>query len=167
MKSSPPSYKGLVPASARASKAARGASAKTGTRAEVLLARALSARGVRFRKNVAELPGKPDLVHTRAGVAVFCDGDFWHGRNLRSRLRKLGRGHNSAYWMLKIETNVRRDKAVRARLRRAGWLPIRCWETDVLADPRCVANKIVAAIEDRLRIEVATTNSRPAKIRRG
>src|SRR6266446_6323651 len=101
-----PSYKGLRPASAHATMAARGSSKKTNTRCEVALRRALWAAGFRYRKNVSDLPGRPDIVFLRARIAVFCDGDFWHGRDWESRRQKLGRGTNSAYWLAKIQANI-------------------------------------------------------------
>lgn len=81
-----PSFAGLSPASPKATAAARAASRKTDTRCEVLLRSALHARGLRFRVNVAALPGRPDIVFVRPRLVVFCDGDFWHGRDLDARL---------------------------------------------------------------------------------
>lgn len=92
---SSPSYVGLRPASEQASKAARGSSRKTDTRCEVLLRSALFRAGFRFRKNVATLPGKPDIVFPGPKVAVFCDGDFWHGRDWERRKQKLATGTNA------------------------------------------------------------------------
>src|SRR5262245_12485941 len=92
-----PSYKGLRPASARASQAARGNSKKKDTRCEVTLRRALWAAGCRYRKNVPGLPGRPDVVFLGPKVTVFCDGDFWHGRDWESRRQKLRRGTNADY----------------------------------------------------------------------
>src|SRR5438552_1744468 len=105
-----PSYVGLQPASLRASRAARAASDKRDTRCEIILRQALWRMGLRYRTNVVELPGRPDIVFPGARVAVFCDGDFWHGRALRRRLRKLARGHNAPYWAAKIRSNVLRDR---------------------------------------------------------
>src|SRR6478672_1465494 len=87
-----PSYKGLRPASPRASAAARGSSKKADTRCELMLRRSLWVAGCRYRKNVPELPGRPDIVFPGAKVAVFCDGDFWHGRDWETRRQKLSRG---------------------------------------------------------------------------
>src|ERR1700689_3766304 len=103
------SYKGLLPASEHATAAARGSSCKSKTRCELLLRRTLKSRGLRYRVDVADLPGRPDIVFVNARVAVFCDGDFWHGRDLAARQAKLARGHNPAYWLAKIRGNVERD----------------------------------------------------------
>ena len=104
-----PSYKYLNAASASASKAARASSKKQDTKPELRLRRALWRAGHRYRKNVATLPGKPDIVFVRARLAVFCDGDFWHGRNWPERKAKLEQGHNPGYWVAKIERNMERD----------------------------------------------------------
>jgi len=145
----PASYKGLHSASDRASAAARGSSRKVGTRCEVLLRRALWSRGLRYRIVVPGLPGRPDIVLTRARVVVFCDGDFWHGRDLEQREERLARGHNPAYWLAKIRGNVERDRRHDEALRTAGWLVLRYWETDILRDTDSIADAIVMAVRRR------------------
>src|SRR5687768_8023193 len=102
MRPAAPSFKGLVAASLTASRVASASSNKRDTKPELLLRRALSKCGLRYKVDVGSLPGRPDLVVPTARVAVFCDGDFWHGRGLKSRLAKLGRGHNADYWVSKI-----------------------------------------------------------------
>src|SRR5207237_824579 len=92
-------YTGLSPASALASRIASAASRKSGTSPELLLVHALRQLGLKPSLNVADLPGHPDIVFRAAKVAVFCDGDFWHGRNFAERRRKLCRGHNAQYWV--------------------------------------------------------------------
>ena len=103
------SFEGLNSASERASSAARGASKKADTKLELVLRRALWRKGLRYRKNVAGLPGKPDIVFHRAKVVLFCDGDFWHGKDWCSRRAKILKGNNPEYWTKKIEANIRRD----------------------------------------------------------
>jgi DNA mismatch endonuclease, patch repair protein len=88
------------------------------------------ARGIRYRIDVRDLPGKPDIVLRKQRIAIFCDGDFWHGRDLDERLRRLEAGHNSAYWVAKIRRNVERDRANDASLRAAGWMVLRFWESE-------------------------------------
>src|SRR5262245_1137091 len=90
-----PSFVGLAAACDGASRAARGASRKTNTRCEVALRRALWSRGLRFRLSAKGLAGRPDIIFTSAKVAVFCDGDFWHGRDLENRLTRLSSGNNA------------------------------------------------------------------------
>ena len=141
-----PSYVGLHPASSSATSAAKGASRKRDTKPELLLRRALWARGLRYRVDVGELPGRPDIVFTGARVACFVDGDYWHGRDLEARIAKLGRGHNAAYWVTKIRTNAERDRRHDAALATAGWAVVRLWETDVLKD----SGAAVARVEEAL-----------------
>jgi DNA mismatch endonuclease, patch repair protein len=146
-----PSFVGLRPASPVTSRVARAASAKRDTRCEVVLRRELWRRGLRYRLHLAELPGRPDIVFPRQKVAVFCDGDFWHGRGLQRRLRKLARGHNAMYWIAKVRRNVERDQAHTQTLSRSGWQVLRFWETDILQSPGEIA----------LRIEEVVRHSRP------
>src|SRR5437868_1470095 len=101
-----PRFDGLRASSKRASRAARASSRKKDTRCELALRRALWALGLRYRIAVPDLPGTPDIVFKNSKVAIFCDGDFWHGRNLDARLEKLARGHNAIYWVEKIRRNV-------------------------------------------------------------
>lgn len=92
------------------------------------------------------LPGRPDLVVASAKVAIFCDGDFWHGRHWSKRRAKLAAGWNADYWVAKIERNRRRDRSVRSALRRRGWRVIRVWESDVRRSPSIVAQQILRVL---------------------
>lgn len=148
---SSPSFLTLTSASQRATKAARGSSAKKNTRCELLLRRELWRRGLRYRVNCPELPGCPDIVFSKHKMLVFCDGDFWHGRDLQARLARLKAGHNAPYWVVKIRTNVERDRAITARLRAVGWHVVRVWETDILCDPTRITARIVAMLKARLQ----------------
>ena len=129
-----PSFKALKSSSARASRALSGSSRKSDTKCEVALRSALWRLGLRFRKNVSSLPGKPDIVFPGARVVVFCDGDFWHGRNWRARRRKLAAGANAHYWVSKIGANMARDRRYDQELKSQGWQVIRIWEGDILMD---------------------------------
>src|SRR5439155_7828808 len=120
------------------------------TRAELKLRRALSHLGLTFRLHVRSLPGKPDFVFSRARVAVFCDGDFWHGRNWPTRRSRLEKGSNADYWLHKIRYNIARDKRQTRQLKLAGWLVIRVWETDVLRDPGEAAERVRKLIRRRV-----------------
>ena len=107
------------------------------TKPEMILRRELWARGLRYRTNMKALTGKPDIVFTRAKIAVFCDGDFWHGHNwaireLSSLEEELDR--YSEYWRLKILKNIERDKNVNEKLESEGWTVLRFWESDIKAD---------------------------------
>lgn len=146
-----PRFTGRRPASERSSAAARGSSRKRDTACELLLRRSLWRRGLRYRVDVADLPGRPDLVFHAARLVVFCDGDFWHGRDLPARLARLRRGHNAPYWVAKIETNVARDRRNDATLAADGWLVLRVWESEIRADVDAVAARVEAALRLRLR----------------
>lgn len=141
-----PKYTGLRPASEAASSAARGASRKSGTRPELLLRQALRSLGLRYRLGSARLPGRPDLVFATKRVVVFCDGDFWHGRNLEQRLQRLRAGHNAPYWVAKIRANAERDRRNNAELAAKGWTVLRFWESDITRDPEAIAKQVASAL---------------------
>lgn len=147
---SSPSFEGLRAASDTASRAKR-ANRKENSRHEVLLRSELRKLGLRYRKYAANLPGKPDLVFRSARVVVFCDGDFWHGRNWRKLRNDLSRRHNRAYWIAKIAANRERDRRISVLLAKTGWLVLRLWETDVLRNPQAAAICIRKAVEDRTK----------------
>lgn len=142
-----PSFQGRQAATVGASSAARGSSKKSATKCELVLRRALHARGLRYRTTVAALPGTPDIVFAKARVAVFCDGDFWHGRDLDARLQKLSVGTNAPYWVAKIRSNVERDERNTLALEARGWTVLRYWERDIHRE----ANRIAAEIERVVR----------------
>ncbi len=139
------SYLGLVPASAHASSAARGASNKHDTSCELMLRKALSAKGLRYRLR-STLPGKPDVTFPRAKVAVFADGDFWHGKDLEQRISKLKRGHNAPYWVAKIGRNVERDRRINEQLTAMGWQVLRFWESEI----RCSAEDVAECVAEHV-----------------
>ncbi len=143
---SPITYKGRHPASPRASAAARGSSKKKNTACELALRKALWASGFRYRKNVAEMPGHPDILFPRARVAIFCDGDFWHGNHWETRRRKLKAGTNPDYWLAKIQRNMERDRETTLRLEGLGWVVLRFWESEIRADTRKIVEKIGATL---------------------
>ena len=144
-------YNELRPASAAASRAAQGSSRKRDTTPELLLRRALWRAGHRgYRVDVRTLPGRPDIVFHRARVAIFCDGDFWHGRDLPQRLASLGAGHNAAYWVSKIQNNVARDRRHDAALTADRWQVLRFWESAITRDVAA----LVAQILDVLAIQL-------------
>ena len=129
---STPSFKGLLASSIKASATASASSRKRDTRCEIILRKELSRLGLRYRIATDSLPGKPDVVFIGPRVAIFCDGDFWHGRDLAVRIKKLEAGHNAPYWVAKIRTNVERDKRQTRSLESTGWLVLRFWESENL-----------------------------------
>jgi DNA mismatch endonuclease (patch repair protein) len=145
-----PSFKGLKPASSESSRIKR-ANGAANTRHELILCRHLRRLGLRYRSNVHDLPGKPDIAFPVVKIAVFCDGDFWHGRKWQNLRKKLGVGANSRYWTAKIAANRKRDKRVNAELRKAGWRVLRFWETNILRNPTRAAEKIHLIVVSQLR----------------
>lgn len=137
-----PRFESYRPRTAEASRVGAG-NRRQDTTPEILLRVALRAVGVRYRSNVRALPGCPDFVLARDRIAVFCDGDFWHGRCWSERKSKLLAGWNAEYWVPKIERNRARDRSVTSALRRMGWRVVRVWEGDVRLDPLRVATKIL------------------------
>lgn len=146
------SFRDLRPTDESASSMGRGNSARD-TKPELLLRRALWTRGIRYRLHDRRLVGKPDIVLPKQRIAVFCDGDFWHGRQWTERRQKLGRGANSSYWVAKIAGNIRRARQVNKTLRRLNWEVIRVWESAVISDPEGVAEKIAVRIQMRAKRE--------------
>ena len=102
--------------------------------------------GFRAEFHARDLPGRPDLVLRRLRVAIFVDGDFWHGWRFPQWRRKL-----SEKWELKIATNRRRDASNHAKLRRSGWLVIRIWEHQLEDAPKRVADRLTARLSKRAR----------------
>jgi len=141
-----PRFDRYRPASQSASKAKRG-TPRRNTRAEMQLRRALWHRGVRYRLHAKDLPGKPDLVFRGAKVAVFVDGDFWHGRDWRRQRAKLAKRRNADYWIAKIKYNRERDQRNTALLENDGWQVLRFWETDIQADVDAVMRQILVALK--------------------
>lgn len=106
------------------------------TTPELAFRRALHARGLRYRVHASELPGKPDVVFPRRRVAIFIDGDFWHGgqwetRGLRRLEQQFTRTETRDYWLRKIRRTMQRDAANTASLQAMGWTALRFWESDI------------------------------------
>ncbi len=122
------------------------------TNIEKLVRSGLHKRGLRFRKHVKHLPGKPDIVFPSAGLAVFIDGDFWHGYRFPAWRKTL-----SPFWRKKIAGNRDRDAKNFRKLRRMGWRVIRLWQHEIERDlDRCIS-----------RIETLVTSARTKPRRDG
>ena len=93
----------------------------------IRLRRALWAEGIRYRKNVKTLPGKPDIVIAKYKIAVFCDASFWHGRDFGRKPVDV----NHEYWDAKIRRNMQRDQEVNKQLRALGWTVLRFWDEEI------------------------------------
>lgn len=101
------------------------------TAIEILLRKALWQKGIHYRKNYNELPGKPDIVITKYKIAIFCDGEFFHGKNWEILKPRLEKSNNGEYWISKISKNRERDNEVNKRLLFEGWTVIRFWGDDI------------------------------------
>ena len=112
------------------------------TRIELLLRRELFRRGVRYRVNHKILATRPDISVAKYKIAVFCDGDFWHGKDYYD-----GRvQHNKAYWDAKIKRNMERDFEQTILLRDEGWTVLRFWGSEIKEDVVSCAQRIVDSI---------------------
>jgi DNA mismatch endonuclease (patch repair protein) len=119
------------------------------SKAELALRRELHARGVRYRLHARDVMGRPDLVIRSKRLAVFVDGDFWHGN--AHRLRGLDRledlfPNRRDWWMAKLSRTMQRDREVSETLRDGGWTVVRIWESDVLRSPAEAADRVVTAL---------------------
>lgn len=102
------------------------------TKPEVTLRKALYAKGYRFRINAKNLPGRPDISNKSRKIAIFVDGDFWHGKDWKIRKDKLK--SNREFWIAKIERNIQRDKEVNYKLTQMGFKVFRFWESEIKKD---------------------------------
>lgn len=143
-----PRYSQFKPASALASTIKKSILNRD-TKTELELRRELWRRGLRYRVSVSRLLGKPDIVFWRARVVVFCDGDFWHGRDWTKRQARLRKGANAAYWTAKIASNVERDRRISRSLRMEGWLVLRFWESDIAQDVASIADRVATVVLNR------------------
>lgn len=113
------------------------------TRPEREIARGLRTAGRHPQRHVRSLPGRPDFVFVRARVAVFVDGDFWHGWRFPLWEHKL-----SPFWKKKIGDNRVRDLRNFRKLRTAGWVVLRIWEHEIKDDPARCVDRILVAVSD-------------------
>lgn len=101
------------------------------TKIEVLLRKALWKNGYRYRKNYKKLPGKPDIVLPKYKIAVFCDSEFFHGKDWEVLKPRLEMGNNSKFWIDKISKNRERDDQINKQLLFMGWTVVRFWGNDI------------------------------------
>lgn len=125
------------------------------TKIEILLRKALWERGIRYRKNFKIIPGKPDIAITKYKIAIFCDGEFFHGKDWEALKLRLQKSNNSEFWISKISRNRERDDEVNKKLLFMGWKVIRFWGTDIKEHTRECVKVIEETIFD---IEVQTND---------
>lgn len=116
-----------------------------GSKIEIALSKALWKKGIRFRKNVTDIEGKPDIAIKKYKIAVFADSEFWHGKNWETK--KHEHKTNADFWHKKIENNMRRDAEVNEYLESKGWKVIRFWGKEILKNPDQCAKVIAAEVK--------------------
>jgi DNA mismatch endonuclease Vsr len=108
------------------------------TKVELLLRKKLFASGLRFRINDKRMTGRPDITFFKKKVAIFVDGDWWHGRNFSKEGHKY-----PEFWVKKISRNMMRDKDVTEKLTAEGWKVLRYWQKDVEKNPESAVTQII------------------------
>lgn len=116
------------------------------TKAELIVFRYLRSHNIYFQKHYKRAPGAPDIALPRKKLAVFIDGDFWHGRNYE-KIMKTHEG--SDYWKKKISRNIERDKEQESELVGLGWKILRVWSSDIAR--KRTSKGVLETIEDFLR----------------
>ena len=116
------------------------------TKIEVILRKALWNKGYRYRKNYKKLPGHPDIVLTKYKIAIFCDGEFFHGKDWEILKPRLEKSNNSEFWISKISGNRERDNEINKKLLFMGWTVIRFWGNDIKKNP----NECIRVIEETI-----------------
>lgn len=102
------------------------------TKIEIIFRKALWNKGIRYRKNYNKLPGKPDIVITKSKIAIFCDSEFFHGKDWEMLKPRLAKGNNGEFWIKKIANNIERDERINKELVFMGWTVIRFWGKDII-----------------------------------
>lgn len=120
------------------------------TNIEVILRKALWNKGYRYRKNVKTLPGKPDIVLSKYKIAIFCDSEFFHGKDWEVLKPRLEKGNNNTYWVNKISRNRERDDEVNKQLLFLGWTVVRFWGKDIKKNVEECVKVIEETVEDIL-----------------
>lgn len=116
------------------------------TKIEIILRKALWKKGYRYRKNYKKLPGKPDIALTKYKIAIFCDSEFFHGKDWEVLKPQLEKGNNPDFWIHKISKNMERDSTVNQQLLFMGWTVIRFWGKDIKKSP----NECIKVIEETI-----------------
>lgn len=138
------------------------------TKIEEKLRKALWHCGVRYRKNYKQLPGSPDIALTKYRIAIFCDGDFWHGYQWDAKKCKIK--SNRSYWIKKIEDNIARDKDYDEQLIELGWLPLHFWEHQINHDLDGCVSEILSYLPphqippSKLKTASEKHNQHPTKV---
>ena len=128
------------------------------TKIEVILRKALWSKGYRYRKNYKKLPGSPDIVLTKYKIAIFCDGEFFHGKDWDTLKKRLEKSNNSEFWINKISRNIERDDEINKKLDFEGWTVIRFWGEDIKKHTDECAKVVEETIFDSMEFEEQKKN---------
>ena len=123
------------------------------TKIEVMLRKALWHKGIHYRKNFKVCSCKPDIVITRHKIAIFCDGDFWHGKEDPHIVQ-----NNKNFWIDKINRNIERDLENTIELRDNNWIVLRFWESDIQKNLNECVNEVLYAIEKKCNSKLVFRN---------
>ena len=115
---------------------------------ELILRAKLWERGYRYRKNYKKLPGKPDIVLTKYKIAIFCDSEFFHGKDFEELKKHFEGQPRGEFWTEKIGKNIERDYKIDKELEFMGWRVLHFWRKDILKDPDKCADEIEACIRE-------------------
>ena len=118
-----------------------------GTKIELILAKLLWNAGIRYRKNDKQVHGTPDFTIRGHRVAIFCDGEFWHGRDWATNKERIK--SNRSFWYAKIERNIVRDREITLQLEASGWKVFRFWESDIRKSPDACVDQIANYLQTR------------------
>ncbi|MDO4803912.1 MAG: very short patch repair endonuclease [Lachnospiraceae bacterium] len=129
------------------------------TSIELILRKALWHRGYRYRKNYKALPGSPDIAITKYRIAIFCDSEFFHGKDWEELKLRLENGDNSTYWIKKIMRNMERDRENEQSLRYQDWTVLRFWGHDIVKH----TDECIKAIEETIYLR-SILNSKDSDI---
>lgn len=125
------------------------------TSIEIKFRKALWQKGYRYRKNYKGLPGKPDIVLTKEKIAIFCDSEFFHGKDWEVLKPRLEKSNNGEYWQKKISRNMEHDDEVNKRLLFLGWTVIRFWGEEILKKTdECIRVIEETIFDNKLRISM-------------
>ena len=117
---------------------------------EVRVRKALWQKGLRYRKNYLGIPGRPDIALTKYKIAIFCDSEFFHGKDWEESLHsQIMRGKNAEFWEKKIVRNMERDREVNAELKKLGWIVLRFWGKEIKSSLDECLRKVEDAVDSR------------------
>lgn len=118
------------------------------TKIEILMRKELWKRGLRYRKNVKDICGHPDIVFKGRKIAIFCDSEFWHGFDWKERKKDFK--SNQEFWINKIEANIKRDKFVTETLKSEGWTVFRFWGKEIIKNLSECADEIERYVKNEI-----------------